>query len=682
MKTSVLFSLCLSCLWAYPAQKDTLLLTEVEVKNQAIASIWLKDSSVWQNTPKVEDITAVFNRFTAVTMTTDSGLPMGYSKISIRGVDKNIPVYLDGVRLNDMESQTVYFVDMPDLLSSLESVAVVHLLADSLQDFAFGSSISLRAMRPKEKPYLQLEQSYGSYHTMRTSIALNTASKDWRLYARTSYMGSAGYRDYAQIQLWGYFAHLQSLHRKYPIGLKVFGGNEATGQAWLGISKQQLSENRRFNPMPYVYDSLGNVLGVYKNTQDHYTQHHAHLYTQYAHKNWRMFHTLHYTFGKGYYENYAQKLQSMDFALPLSIGLFDAVLQRYMQNHAFGALNQATFQHKQHKLHLNLYALSYFGQYFGNMPLANHLQVPLNSRYYHSDSFKQEVLSSVHWEYYAKPWWSLQTGVQYRFVHHQNKGTDKTPLQYIDFAKNYHFVSPKIGVLFYPNTQHKFTINYAFLSQEPSRMDYVDNIAGFLPKPENWHHLEMNYFWHTAHWFLKADIFALYYHNFLGYTGALNGYGDFLRSNFSDVYRVGAELELTFKWHDIFTMGAGALYLLAKFAKTGKPLSYAPPLIFSHQLSVQALKNWQISAHGKYIAPQYADNSGDTNYQFSGYYLANLDSHYKISFKKYLQYINLGVSVRNLFNHLYNSYAVVYAGDMYYFPQAGTQLYGTLSFGF
>ncbi|MGE5349505.1 MAG: carboxypeptidase regulatory-like domain-containing protein, partial [Actinomycetota bacterium] len=55
----------------------------------------------------------------SVVETSDAGTGIGYTSLRIRGTDASrINITLDGIPLNDSESQQVFWVDLPDLASS------------------------------------------------------------------------------------------------------------------------------------------------------------------------------------------------------------------------------------------------------------------------------------------------------------------------------------------------------------------------------------------------------------------------------------------------------------------------------------------------------------------------------------------------------------------------------------
>ena len=65
------------------------------------------------------------NTSPALTAHTETGTNWGYSYLRLRGVDQTrINITLDGVPLNDMEDQVLYFANFADLMSSVQSVQV------------------------------------------------------------------------------------------------------------------------------------------------------------------------------------------------------------------------------------------------------------------------------------------------------------------------------------------------------------------------------------------------------------------------------------------------------------------------------------------------------------------------------------------------------------------------------
>ena len=72
-----------------------------------------------------KDIPALLSLTPSVTATSDAGMGIGYSSIYVRGTDPTrINVTANGIPLNDSESSQLYWVNMGDFASSVESMQV------------------------------------------------------------------------------------------------------------------------------------------------------------------------------------------------------------------------------------------------------------------------------------------------------------------------------------------------------------------------------------------------------------------------------------------------------------------------------------------------------------------------------------------------------------------------------
>src|SRR5436189_2690167 len=72
-----------------------------------------------------QDLPFILNQTPSVVVNSDAGNGVGYTGIRIRGSDASrINVTLNGVPFNDAESQGSFFVDMPDIASSANSIQI------------------------------------------------------------------------------------------------------------------------------------------------------------------------------------------------------------------------------------------------------------------------------------------------------------------------------------------------------------------------------------------------------------------------------------------------------------------------------------------------------------------------------------------------------------------------------
>lgn len=181
------------------------------------------------------DMTYLLKMTPSVTTTSDAGAGMGYTSMRIRGTDgSRINVTANGIPINNPESHNVYWVNMPDLASSLRDVQIQRGAGTSTNGAgAFGASVNMVTDAPSENAYAEVSGAYGSYNTNRETIRVGSGllGNHWSFDARISHLGSDGYIDRASSELWSYFT--QAAYRDVDTQLRflVFGGKEKTYMA-------------------------------------------------------------------------------------------------------------------------------------------------------------------------------------------------------------------------------------------------------------------------------------------------------------------------------------------------------------------------------------------------------------------------------------------------------------------
>ena len=92
-----------------------------------------------------QDLPYLLNQQPSVVLTSDAGAGIGYTDIKISGVDASrINVTINGIPVNDAESQGTYWVDLPDIASSIDNIQVQRGVGTSTNGAgAFGASINI-----------------------------------------------------------------------------------------------------------------------------------------------------------------------------------------------------------------------------------------------------------------------------------------------------------------------------------------------------------------------------------------------------------------------------------------------------------------------------------------------------------------------------------------------------------
>ena len=108
----------------------------------------LRDSAPTESLPMILGLQP------SVVSTNEGGTGLGYSKLTVRGSKgSQINVTLNGITLNDSESQEVFWVNIPALNSILGSVQLQRGLGTSANGAgAFGASINMSTAYVSPKP--------------------------------------------------------------------------------------------------------------------------------------------------------------------------------------------------------------------------------------------------------------------------------------------------------------------------------------------------------------------------------------------------------------------------------------------------------------------------------------------------------------------------------------------------
>ncbi|MBQ7697839.1 MAG: TonB-dependent receptor plug domain-containing protein, partial [Paludibacteraceae bacterium] len=143
--------------------------------------------------------------------TSDDGLGIGYTYLHLRGTDHTrINMTVNGIPLNDPESQTVFWVNLTDMGASVDRLMVQRGVGTSKNgSSAFGASVNMQTLydvhQLDEQPVrASLQFTGGMYNTFRESASLYARIGQWHLGGRFSKVNSDGYIERAASDLLSY----------------------------------------------------------------------------------------------------------------------------------------------------------------------------------------------------------------------------------------------------------------------------------------------------------------------------------------------------------------------------------------------------------------------------------------------------------------------------------------------
>lgn len=631
-----------------------------------------------------QDLPILLKNQTSIISTSDAGNGVGYTGFRIRGVaGRGINVMMNGVPFNDSESQGTFFVNVPDLTSSASQIVIQRGVGTSNNGVsAFGASINVISKEPEDKFYFKTDDSYGSFNTYKYSAEVGSG-KFWknRLSVMGRYTGihSDGYIDRAFSDLNSYNFTALFEEGKTKIRLMAFGGKEKTYQAWNGIDRKTWETNPKYNVSGAIYDAnWENIVGFYDNETDNYRQNHYQLlWEQGINERWNLETTLHYTKGRGYYENYKQGDPYARYNLPDFNGeeYSDFIRKKWLNNDFYGIVSTLYGKFENLDVNFGVVGNQYYGRHYGNVTDVFVPQIQ-EHEYYRNRSVKNEVAG------FAKALIKVNDfeffgDLQLRNIDYDTKILMEGDGEGANLNKNWLFFNPKAGVN-YKLGNGKVFFSYAHAQREPNRDDLIANND---VKSEKLHDFEAGLEKQFGKVAFTANLYYMYYLNQLVLNGQISNIGEFIRTNSGKSYRrgieVGALAKLSKEWEVSGNVSLSQNRNLdfrieneAGINELGNTeISFSPNVIANLSVKFNPTKNFQFSLMNQYVGKQYLDNTETQDLQLKDYFLTDFNAQYQFKIAK--NDVALKLLVNNVFNQKYVNNGYVYNGPIY-FSQAGT----------
>ncbi len=657
------------------------------------------------------DIPFLLEQMPATVVTSDAGTGVGYTGFRIRGTDMNrINITVNGIPLNDAESHSVFWVNMPDFASSLGSLQVQRGVGTSSNGAAaFGASINLQTATPAPKAYGTITNATGSFNTWRHTVSAGTGLIDgkWALDARLSKLSSDGFIDRATSDLKSFYVSGGYYGKTTIVKMNIFSGKEVTYQAWDGITSDILKTNRTYNGIGMYTDYLGNKR-FYENETDNYQQdHHQIMVSQRLAGNLTGSVALHYTKGFGYYEQYKDDENLEDYLIKpvkvpgsdsLLITQSDLIRRKYLDNDFYGFTWSLNYECEKLNLVAGGSGNRYDGRHFGEVIWAEFAQTAgYNYLWYESTGDKRDLNFYVKAQYQANRKLNLYADMQLRTIDYSLKGKDDDQ-RVITQQHEFLFFNPKAGIFHQINYNNSLYLSFAVAHREPNRDNYTDaDPTKPAPVAETLFDYELGYSYTNTRVKATANLYFMNYRDQLVLTGAINDVGAAIMTNVPASYRTGIELNSTFKLNEKLkataniTLSSNKIINFTEFVddwdnwgsqlehRIGKTnLAFSPSVIAGTEVVWSIAKGLDAALNGKYISRQYIDNTASEDRILEAYFVSNLRLSWLLE-PKFMRGLEINLNVNNLFNAEYETNAWVYryySEGAYgkldgYFPQAG-----------
>ncbi len=650
-----------------------------------------------------QDVPFLLQKVPSLVTSSDAGTGIGYSSLRIRGSSPSrINVTIDGIPVNDPESHDVYWVDLPDFISTVDNVQVQRGVGTSTNGAgAFGASINFQTFKFRRDAYAELFSSAGSFNTLKNTISVGTGmiNNKFTFNARLSKMNSDGFIDRAFADLKSFYLSGAYYTSKSILKFNINSGKEITYQAWGGVPSNMLKTNRTYNP--YTYE---NEVDDYQ--QDRYQIHYSRELLKSLYLNASLF----YIKGRGYYEQFKEDKKFSDYNLDDIITGGDTIkrtnlIQRkWLDNDFKGLTYSLNYTTGKMKLIIGGSLNTYDGGHFGKIIWAQHSSnSDINHVWYDNNGIKNDINTFVKVTYSPTARISLYGDIQFRNIDYRIDGIEDD-LRDISQDYKYFFINPKLGLNYKIDEKQKVYISFATANREPNRTNLVDAKAGMLPGPETLYDYELGHEFMLENLMVSTNIYYMDYTDQLVLTGEINDVGSAIMVNVPESFRLGIEMVTSIlpvrnvRWDFNLGLSKNKIRDFTEYVDDmdtwlqrskhlgATDLSFSPSVIAGSEIIYSPIKNFSINLASRFVSKQYIDNTSSEERIIDPYFVNDLVINYKINLKS-IKELGFYIKVINILNEEYETNAWVYryyyngkheVADGY-FPQAGIHFLAGIS---
>ena len=622
------------------------------------------------------DLPYIISLSPSIVTTSDAGAGIGYTGFRIRGTDPTrINVTINGIPLNDSESQGVWWVNMPDFSSSIDNIQIQRGVGTSTNGSgAFGASVNLQTNKLKLTPNIITSNTVGSYNTLKNNIEFGTGliNNNFIIDTRISRIASDGYIDRASANLKSIYLEGTYLGEKSVLKALIFSGQELTYQAWNGVPLNYLDTNRTFNSY------------TYENEVDNYQQtHYQLLYSKQSSESTKLKIAYHFTHGEGYYEQEKLSQKFNDYGLDNIIISADTIFttnlvrRKWLKNDFGGITYSIDHNFKSTNLILGGSYNKYSGQHYGNIIWAQYSSNgAIDHQYYwnKAEKYDQNMYLKVNYNYSTKT--NIYADFQNRKVDYTFEGKDENG-NVAEQNVIFNFYNPKIGLFHTINKNQSLYISYAVANREPNRNDFVESTPKSRPIQETLYDTEIGYKYLSPKLNLSVNLYQMNYDNQLVLTGQINDVGANTRKNIAKSFRKGIEIEANYKINTKINWSGNISFSENKIIEhtayidnwdTGDQetidykntdLAFSPNRVYSSIINYKFDKNTELDFISKFVGKQYIDNTSSKDRMLNDYLVNNIRFTYFWN-SKIFKSAKFTFQVNNIFDLQYVSNAWIY----------------------
>jgi iron complex outermembrane receptor protein len=580
-----------------------------------------------RHTLQGDDPFFVMNKWSpSILSQSDGGLPIGYSYLRMRGLDQTrINFTLNGIPLNEMEDQGIYFSNMPDFTSNIGEIQIQRGIGTSkygTTSFAGSVNLETKSLLKKE---ISAEIGYGSFNTFRGSGGFTTGLiKDKLSFSsRFSYLKSDGFRRNSGTEGFTYFGQAGYFGKRDIVKLYGFTGESKNQMAWLAPNDSMINNDYRIN----------------LNTPDEKDK----FRQTFVALNWINFRLESVKFNSSIYLNningkYTSYLDSS------TLGLFS------LNSYQTGAMTNIVYE----KNYFTMTGGLNYNYYQRSHTLADN-KLP-NELFYQNVGYKQDVVAffKLNRDFNG---FNLFLDLQYRWVNfNYNKELNWT----------WNFFNPKFGAKYIGKNWTTY-VSFATTGREVTRTDLLsgydnvsvlgNNVEAFgdtfivNPLPERCYNSEVGGTFNWKRLNLSGNFYVMYFNNERIPTGQINYIGLTLKNPVNESIRYGFEFDGSYFYKGL-TIGTNLSISKSRIYswrdESGKLYenteSFASPRFLMNNYIQYRHKYFLIGLNGQYVSSMFLDNKEDRFLSTPAYYI--IGAQFGTSWNK----ISLTININNITN--------------------------------
>jgi iron complex outermembrane recepter protein len=566
-------------------------------------SILYNDALVKNNQGR--DLTYQLNSTPNVVVGSYSGDGFGYSQINIRGTDQSrTNVTINGIPLNDAESQGAFTVNLPDFAQSSENIQVVRGVGSSTNGAgSFGAGINIETttfkedahgsysavfspsntseinlpwLKKKKQPRKIFKEPFSGFGSAKNSVNFGTGllNDHWVLEGRLSRITSDGFIERGTTDQKSYFFGIGYYGKNLLMKFNHFSGREKTYLTFNGIPRDKLFRNdslllnHYYNNLGVLYNTPQDSIRLFDTTNnrtynsltyqdetDNYKQdHYQWLNSYHLSKVTDINLGFHYTRGLGYYEQFKANQSFADYGLDTlafsndTVTSTDLIRRLWLDNHFYGAIFSVNYDDRRSmKLTAGGGFHQYDGKHYGEIIWARFAsQSNIRDHYYDANSRKTDFNIFTRYEQKIAKKFEAFADIQVRIIDYKSTGRG-SDLRDVPINASYLFPNPKAGVFYRPNYFSTAFASFGYLSKEPTRDDFRNQYPNSKPLPETLLDVELGYNYAKNQIAATANAYFMQYYDQLILTGEVNDVYQPIRQNVDSSYRAGLELSVKYR---------------------------------------------------------------------------------------------------------------------------------------